>query len=184
MAKFNTELDVSMINNIKNYIKNNQNKLELASVGDGNHSTKDKNIRNCLTYSIEKNYWIVRLLESYIQEVNRDIFQFDLNGWGGDLQYLLYEGKGTGYVWHSDSQSMPTENGVRKLSLVLGLSKISEYDGGEFQIILNGNKDMRTIKLDLGDCIIFPSTSIHRVRPLKSGKRETIVGWYAGPEFR
>ena len=43
---------------------------------------------------------------------------------------------------------------------------------------------METLKFDMGDCIIFPSTAIHRVRPLKSGERTVISGWYGGPEFR
>ena len=43
---------------------------------------------------------------------------------------------------------------------------------------------MKTFKPQMGDAIIFPSTTRHRVRPLKSGKRISLVGWYGGPAFR
>jgi len=43
---------------------------------------------------------------------------------------------------------------------------------------------METFKLKLGECIVFPSIARHRVRPLKSGRRSVIVGWYGGPDFR
>ena len=42
----------------------------------------------------------------------------------------------------------------------------------------------RNFKMDMGYVIIFPSDSLHRVRPIKSGKRISLVGWYAGPKFK
>jgi len=181
MAKFDTGFDIAMINNIKNYVSSSTN---LAPATTGIDGQLRLSIRNCLSSNIEDTYWIVRLLESYILEVNKKLFRYDLNGWHDSLQYLFYDGKGAGYKWHSDIGAEPTETGIRKLSLVLGLSDINEYEGGELQIILDGRTDMETIKLGLGECVIFPSSTIHRVRPLKSGRRETIVGWYAGPDFR
>ena len=105
------------------------------------------------------------------------------------MQFLFYEGKGTGYKWHSDIGTIndDEEEGttdIRKLSLVLCLSRKEDYEGGELQLILDGRREMDTLKLDMGDCVIFPSTTLHRVRPLKSGERTTIVGWYGGPDFR
>jgi hypothetical protein len=184
MARFNTGLDASMISNIKNYVEENSHRLEPASVGPDEHNSINKDIRNCSVFSIEKPYWLTQILSSYIHEVNRDVFKYDLTAWHGDLQYILYEGKGSGYKWHFDNAAAINETGVRKLSLVLSLSDPNEYEGGEFQIMLNANQRMETFKFELGECIVFPSTSLHRVRPLKSGKRSVIVGWYGGPDFR
>ena len=184
MARFNTGLDQAMIFNIKNYIKNSNDRLQDAMIGKDDDSTVDKSIRNCLIFDVDRAYWLTSLLTSYINEVNNHVFNFDLTTWHSDLQYIFYDGKGSGYKWHSDNQSDENETGVRKLSLVLSLSDPNEYEGGEFQIMLNGNSDMQTFKMELGECIVFPSISLHRVRPLKSGKRSVIVGWYAGPEFR
>jgi predicted 2-oxoglutarate/Fe(II)-dependent dioxygenase YbiX len=49
---------------------------------------------------------------------------------------------------------------------------------------MSGPRNMKTISMDVGDVIIFPSDIIHRVRRLKSGKRISLVGWYGGPAFR
>jgi len=184
MARFNTGLDTSMISNIKNYIAENGHRLEEAGVGINEHQRIDKSVRNCSIFSVEKPYWLTQILNSYVHEVNQSVFKFDLTTWHSDLQYILYEGKGSGYMWHNDNEAEVNETGVRKLSLVLSLSDPNEYEGGEFQIMLNANKRMETFKFELGECIVFPSTSLHRVRPLKSGKRSVVVGWYGGPDFR
>ena len=184
MARFDTGMDASMISNIKNHIIQNSDRLAEASVGTNRDNRIDKSIRNCSVFDIDKPYWLTQLLSSYIHEVNQHVFKFHLTTWHGPLQYILYEGRGTQYKWHSDNGAGENSSGVRKLSLVLSLSDPNEYEGGEFQIILNGNKQMETFKFNLGECIIFPSTSLHRVRPLKSGKRSVIVGWYGGPDFR
>ena len=184
MAKFDTGMDVSMISNIKNYIAENCHRLGQASVGTGKYEKIDDSIRNCSVFGIDRTYWLTHMLNSYVHDVNQSVFKYDLTAWHDDLQYILYEGKGSGYAWHHDNEAEENESGVRKLSMVLSLSDPNEYEGGEFQIMLNGNRRMETFKLQLGECIVFPSTSLHRVRPLKRGKRSVIVGWYGGPDFR
>ena len=47
-----------------------------------------------------------------------------------------------------------------------------------------GDNKMSTMKPPMGTAIIFSSTTRHRVRPIKSGKRISLVGWYGGPPFR
>jgi PKHD-type hydroxylase len=184
MARFNTGFDASMISNIENYIKENKHLLEHLYIGDGEHTRLDKSVRDCSGFSINRTHWLTQILNSYIHEVNQSVFKYDLTTWHDDLQFLLYEGKGSGYKWHHDNEHGENETGVRKLSLILSLSDPTEYEGGEFQIMLNANKRMETFKFELGECIVFPSTSLHRVRPLKSGKRSVVVGWYGGPDFR
>ena len=62
---------------------------------------------------------------------------------------------------------------------------IRDSEGGELQVIMPGtSRQVNRLKLNLGECVIFPSTSLHRVTPLKSGERSVIVGWYGGPDFR
>tara|TARA_A100001201_G_scaffold142084_1_gene139278 strand:- start:1 stop:573 length:573 start_codon:yes stop_codon:yes gene_type:complete len=184
MARFDTGFDESMISNIKNHIQENGHRLEEANIGNDRNSRLDKSIRNCSAFSIDRTYWLTQMLNCYVHEVNQSVFKYDLTTWHDELQYILYEGKGSKYAWHYDNGAKENETGIRKLSLVLSLSDPSEYEGGEFQIMLNANQRMETFKFQLGECIIFPSTSLHRVRPLRSGKRSVIVGWYGGPDFR
>ena len=183
-AFFNTGMSGHIVADIFEYTANNV-ELESASVGsDGEKIIIDKNIRNCLSGDIPQQYWLSGVLDYYIRQANGEMFNYDLVGWHDNIQFLFYEGKNTGYKWHSDISAPKNDIGVRKLSIVLCLSNKNDYEGGELQLILDGRREMESLKLDMGDCVIFPSTTLHRVRPLKSGERSAIVGWYGGPDFR
>jgi PKHD-type hydroxylase len=71
---------------------------------------------------------------------------------------------------------------TRKLSLVMQLSDPYEYEGGELQL-KTGHNDI-TIPKQKGLVTIFPSFTLHRVTPLTSGTRRTLVVWVAGPPFK
>ena len=191
-AYFNTGLGGTIVENIFKYVSENVS-MGPATVMTGNididsDSTQpgnlNPNIRNCISGDIPRQHWINGLLDYYVREVNGEFFNYDLVGWHDEVQFLHYDGKGTGYKWHSDISAPENNVGFRKVSLVLCLSHKEDYEGGELQLILDGRREMDTLKLDMGDCVIFPSTTLHRVRPLKSGERTTIVGWYGGPDFR
>ena len=96
------------------------------------------------------------------------------------------------YDWHTD-QAPPMQDHrdgvlkVRKISLTLFINDPSEYEGGEFDLEVRGpNAEERfdTIKLPKGSIVIFPSDRWHRVRPVTSGVRKSLVLWFQGPSFR
>ena len=71
--------------------------------------------------------------------------------------------------------------------MTIWLSDPDEYEGGEFDIESEGPyADLRydTLKLPKGSIIIFPSSFWHRVRPVISGVRKSLVIWFQGPSFR
>ena len=61
------------------------------------------------------------------------------------------------------------------------MSDPSEYEGGELEICINGNID-KPIKLkpEKGDIVFFASWMPHRVAPIISGTRKTLVTWVMG----
>ena len=65
-------------------------------------NTVDKDIRNCLVGYIPRSHWINGVLDYYIRAANNDVFNFDIKNWYDDLNFLFYDGKGSGYKWHSD----------------------------------------------------------------------------------
>jgi hypothetical protein len=183
---FNTGMSGHIVADIFEYVANNieLQSASVGSVGSDGEGFVDKDIRNCLSGSIPKQHWINGVLDYYVREANTHKFNYDLVGWHDEIEFLHYDGKGTGYKWHSDISSPENDVGIRKLTLLLCLSNKDDYEGGELQLILDGRREMESLKLDMGDCVIFPSTTLHRVRPLKSGERSAIVGWYGGPDFR
>ena len=142
--------------------------------------------RRSLNGWITTDCWISAMMAYYIQYANKILFNYDLTLWSDKIQYTVYNGKGSQYTWHNDMLPVPSSfdnYSVRKLSISLCLSNKSDYEGGEFQI-MHDPQLMDTIKMGMGDIIVFPSDLTHRVRPLKSGTRISLVGWYGGPPFK
>ena len=98
------------------------------------------------------------------------------------LQYSEY-GVGGEYGWHRDINDKPYPNGlVRKVSFSTILN--DDFEGGEFDIETKNPADKKrydTFDNKKQNTIIFPSHMWHRVRPVKSGVRKSIVGWVLGP---
>ena len=99
------------------------------------------------------------------------------------LQYSEY-GVGGEYGWHRDVHEKPYPNGlVRKMSFSTILN--NDFEGGEFDIeTRNPFEKKRYDTFDLSkkhNTVIFPSHMWHRVRPVKTGVRKSIVGWVLGP---
>ncbi|KCZ85996.1 2OG-Fe(II) oxygenase [Hyphomonas adhaerens MHS-3] len=84
---------------------------------------------------------------------------------------------GGGYGRHVDNAFMGS--GVRRLrtdlSFTIFLSDPSTYDGGELAVDTPSGEHI--VKPDAGDLVLYPSTTLHEVRPVTSGERIVCVGW-------
>jgi PKHD-type hydroxylase len=65
---------------------------------------------------------------------------------------------------------------------VLQLSDPGEYEGGELQ--MNVGSSILTVPQELGLICFFPSFLLHRVTPLTSGVRKSLVTWLCGANLR
>ena len=80
---------------------------------------------------------------------------------------------GQTYGLHVDDALMA---GLRTdLSFTLFLAEPDAYDGGA--LIIEDTFEARAIKLNPGDLILYPSTTLHRVEPVTRGERLAVVGW-------
>ena len=61
------------------------------------------------------------------------------------------------------------------LSATLFLSDPDEYEGGELRI--EDKFGSHTVKLNAGDLILYPSTSLHKVEPVRKGVRIASFFW-------
>jgi PKHD-type hydroxylase len=122
--------------------------------------------------------WLKDELARMTLEANETLFKLDLYGFTENFQFTEYEGKGKHYNWHPDIG--PGQN-ERKLSIVIQLSNPSDYGGGDL-VINNGNP--MTPDKSQGSVIIFPSFLLHKVEPLLSGTRYSLVSWVGGPAWR
>ena len=140
--------------------------------------------------------WIYDLINPFIHTANRKAgwnFQWD---WNELSQFTIYK-KGQYYGWHADqftsplkSKSKNIDGKTRKLSLTLQLTDKTKYEGGDFQFQwLKQDENFlhtETVKdaKDLGTIIVFPSFLWHRVLPITTGKRESLVNWSVGHPFK
>ncbi|MFN3869759.1 MAG: Fe2+-dependent dioxygenase [Hyphomicrobiaceae bacterium] len=61
------------------------------------------------------------------------------------------------------------------LSCTLFLTEPEEYDGGE--LVIEDQYGAHEIKLDAGDLVLYPSTSLHKVAPVTRGERVSSFFW-------
>jgi PKHD-type hydroxylase len=61
------------------------------------------------------------------------------------------------------------------LSCTLFLSQPDEYDGGE--LIIEDTYGVHSVKLPAGSMVLYPSTSLHHVRPVTRGARVSSFFW-------
>ena len=187
-AKFygiNNLINTPLWNLIQEELNSSNLEWEDGAVGGDGYS---KNTRKSKIAWISDAYLREQLFYS-VDLYNKQNWNYDLDGC--DLvQYGTYSDGGF-YDWHVDEEAeIEPINGkylVRKLSMTIWLNDPDEYEGGEFDIeIKNPKSEVRyeTLKLSKGSIIIFPSDKWHRVRPVTSGVRKSLVTWFRGPPFR
>jgi PKHD-type hydroxylase len=78
---------------------------------------------------------------------------------------------GMKYGAHADAAFLPLPNGLLRsdLSCTVFLSDPASYEGGELVLHL-GDRQL-PIKANAGNAIIYPSTTLHEVAPVRKGER-------------
>lgn len=61
------------------------------------------------------------------------------------------------------------------LSFTLGLDGSEAYTGGE--LVLSETSGERSWTIGPGELLLYPSTHLHRVEPVRSGTRLVVIGW-------
>lgn len=152
-----------------------------AEVGGGEDSSvSDYRISEIAWIDQEpKSNWLYSKIADYAIEANKQMWNFDIWGYHDSLQYTNYYGNGGHYDWHAD---LGPGISNRKLSVVLQLSKPEDYEGGDLQMNIGSN--ILTVPKEYGLLCFFPSFLLHRVTPLSSGHRISLVTWLCGANLR
>ena len=184
----------------------NQQKEVIARTGGFNEKKLTKeDIKNLQTKRksdlvwLDAN-WIYKELHPYVHKANRNAnWNFDWER-SEACQFTKYK-LNQYYDWHCDSwdkpydkPNTPDHGKIRKLSMTCQLTDSSEYNGGELEFdFKNYEPHMRDESkhkiqckeiLSKGSIIVFPSFVWHRVKPVTSGTRYSLVLWHLGNPFR
>ena len=141
--------------------------------------------------------WIYKEIHPLVHAANQNAgwnFQWDFSESCQFTKYKLNQF----YDWHCDSWNKPynkpnepnTHGKIRKLSVTVSLSDETEYEGGDFEFDFRSSDDgsnqpqiCKEIK-PKGSVVVFPSFVWHRVKPVISGTRYSLVMWNLGQPWK
>jgi PKHD-type hydroxylase len=154
---------------------------QLAEVGGGEDSQVSDYRKSEISWIPEEsnNQWLYDKISQYAISANKEMWNFDIWGYHDALQFTNYYGDGGHYDWHAD---LGPGISNRKLSVVLQLSDPKDYVGGELQMNTGGG--ITSVAKEYGSLCFFPSFVLHRVTPLTSGTRTSLVTWLCGANLR
>ena len=149
--------------------------------------------------------WIYKEIMPYVHKANKNA------GWNYEFsrsekcQFTVYQ-PGQFYDWHVDAWVKPYQKVkegsakeapsiefvglMRKLSVTVCLNDFKEYGGGQLELATDERPDFKRKAHNLrniatkGTIIVFPSFVWHRVKPVTSGTRYSLVIWNDGNSYR
>lgn len=121
--------------------------------------------------------WLYERVASIFERAN-ETFGFRIRCMVEPLMAVAY-GPGHRFEWHLDAGRELTSN--RKLSMSLLLSPPDAYTGGRLEFASHA----RAMEAPGQGCaLVFPSFLAHRVTPVETGLRFSLVAFAYGPTFR
>lgn len=162
----------------------NEKKLNKGTIG--NNELNIKNRDSDIIFFNED--WLNKEIHPLIEEANIKSWDFQIDS-HESVQFTKY-GINQHYTWHMDC--FPVEklkSKVRKISIIIALNNGKNYTGGDVLLqnmdIFNEEKIFNCDVLKkVGSVIVFPSFIVHRVMPITSGIRYSLVNWFKGDNFK
>ena len=198
---FQSAIPIRICDEIVRYGQQLQDEMAVTG-GFGEQKLNEKQIKDLKTKRDSNivwmnDRWIYKEIQPYVHRANENAgwnFQWDFSE---SCQFTKYK-EGQYYDWHCDSwdkaynqPNTPSHGKIRKLSVTVTLSDPKDYTGGELEFDfrnLDPDKPRKPRKckeiLPKGSLVVFPSFVWHRVCPVKSGERKSLVIWNLGYPFK
>ena len=198
---FKSAIPPKICDDIIKYGKSQQEQIALTGDYDPNKVSDDdikdisKKRKSNVVWMDDR--WIYKEIQPYIHQANVNAgwnFQWDFSESCQFTKYKLNQF----YDWHCDSWNKPydkpnepnSHGKIRKLSVTVSLSDETEYEGGDFEFDFRSADDgsnqpqiCKEIK-PKGSVVVFPSFVWHRVKPVISGTRYSLVMWNLGQPWK
>lgn len=142
----------------------------------------DYDLRKCgVTYlpRLKDNLWFLERCEQALTHANDSYWRFDVKDFSQPARLMTYHENDHFQSWHQDNGPGLTRH--RKLTIVVQLDHQTAYEGGQFEM---AGRHLPNTYGPRGSAIVFPSYQQHRVSPITSGLRRSLVHRAIGPSFR
>lgn len=119
-------------------------------------------------------------IQTLMMSHNNAHYEFDLND-NIEIYIMEYTEASAGYVdWHNDFASKPLydQSIGQQIKLSMSLMLNDDFTGGELEF------DEGPQQLGKGEYLIFPSLWRHKVNPVATGTRISVVAWNYGPNWK
>jgi len=140
----------------------------------------DKDIRESKQVNINHNNPVVEKIREVSKFANENYFKINISQYAKENHFVQYDNGGkfekhTDTIWNADVKDLDKKP-VRKLSCITLLN--DDFTGGKLALWYTGNR--YSFLFNAGDVIFFPSYVHHKVDPVKSGVRYSLVSWSHG----
>ena len=159
----------------------NSSKFDYQKFGTGQLDFKIFNAKRSYLFPNDKTNDLYQKIGNIVVEQNQRLWNFNLFDFGEPIKFMEYNEYMTG---HASMHADLSHHGVtkfRKLTIIIQLTDKSEYEGGDF--ILQHYEKPFIMPKTQGTIIIFPSFSLHEVKPVTKGTRNSLVAFAYGPPF-
>jgi PKHD-type hydroxylase len=157
--------------------------LNLESATISNEIRQD--IRMCKTAWIpytDEWAWLYGRLYDMVLWVNEEGYKFEPLDFTEPIMYCEWS-DGDHFDWHVDIGDVHPFSS-RKLAVSVQLSESDDYRGGDLEFAATPNpQHWYTVSRAAGSIIIYPAYLTHRIQPITSGTRKSLVFWLGGVPF-
>lgn len=162
---------------IDNQIKKDLRPSELSQ---SNNEVYDANFRNSNQVNVDPKNPIVEEVRRLSKIANEEYFKINISKYSSENHFIQYDVNGkferhTDIVWKADVNDLDKKP-IRKITTITLLNE--DFTGGKLALWYMGER--YSFVFNAGDVISFPSYVSHKVDPIESGIRYSLVSWSYG----
>lgn len=162
---------------------NEQKQKPLGDSGLHSPNSSDydnKDIRNSKQVNVNKDNIFVNKVREVATFANETYFNINISKYCSENHFIQYDNGGkfeqhSDIIWRDDVKDF-NKNPIRKLSCITLLN--DDFTGGKLALWNEGTR--YSFEFNAGDVVFFPSFIKHKVDPVESGVRYSLVSWSYG----
>ena len=163
------------------FIENQKEKTLIESgIVRSNNAGYDKDFRYSSQANVSSSNPVVEKIRELSRYANENYFRINISKYSHENHFVQYDVNGkfdahSDIIWRADVDNLDMYP-VRKITCVTLLN--DDFAGGKLALWYTGQR--YSFPFNKGDVIMFPSYVQHKVDPVESGVRYSLVSWSYG----